>query len=1055
MRVPPADDDGRKATLSGGGFRDAEALFRSKPISEIRNAESTTRSHIHHKQEELRLLVGTRYRDLIDSADSILLMKRSSQAISSNLSSVHQSILSLSDHHHPLDHSKTSSLSLHHRIYAIACRVKYLVDTPENIWGCLDESMFLEAATRYVRALHVHLLLDSADSDHRRFLSHFPLLQHQWQIVDSFKAQISQRARDRLFDRHLPVGSYADALAAVAAIDDLLPDHALALFLDSRKSWVSQTLAACSPDADCSAVVSVFCEVLRTIQVTVGQVGELFLRVLSDMPLFYKVVLGSPPASQLFGGIPNPEEEVKLWNSFREKLESVMAILDRDYIANACSLWLRDCGREMVDKINGRFLIDAVGSGRELALAEKLIRETMESKEVLEGSLEWLKNVFGSDIELPWSRMRELVLGEDSDLWDDIFEEAFVGRMKVIVSSRFGELASTVKVAEAVSSAASGDGIDFKGYLNRPFNGGGVWFIDSNSRKPMSGLKLIPPEEYEFRSCLNGYLGPQISEIRDAVDNCCQSLLEDLLGFLESPKASLRLKSLAPYLQSKCYDCLSTILQQLKEELQSLDAAMENGKDKEDRPISAAITVERALFIGRLLFAFLNHSKHVPVLLGPPRFWVSDTMSAVFDRLPSLLRQSGSRTVDGSGKQTRTGSKKQTSSATAALLGAADSASPKLEELTSTLRDLCIRAHSLWISWLSNELSIILARELGHDDALSSTTPLRGWEETVVKQEQSDDSQSDMKILLPSMPSLYIVSFLFRACEEIHRIGGHVLDRTILQKFALSLLEKVIGIYQDFLSTREESGSQVSEKGVLQVLLDLRFVADVLSGGDSVLIEESYRVPKARTAFRRKQDQTQTKSVTREHVDRLMARLSQRLDPIDWLTYEPYLWENERQSYQRNAVLFGFFVQLNRMYTDTVQKLPTNSESNIMRCSSVPRFKYLPISAPALSTRGATKASITTSSEDISSRSSWKAFTNGELPDKIDMDDDSSFGVATPFLKSFMQVGSTLKLGSILKDGQVGIFKDRSTAAMSTFGDILPAQAAGLLSSFTASKSDS
>ncbi|XP_062105118.1 conserved oligomeric Golgi complex subunit 1 [Humulus lupulus] len=1061
MRVPPAafDDDGRKASLSGGGFRDAEALFRSKPISEIRNAESTTRSHIHQKQEELRLLVGTRYRDLIDSADSILLMKRSSQAISSNLSSVHHSILSLSDHHHPLDHSKTSSLSHHHRIYAIACRVKYLVDTPENIWGCLDESMFLEAATRYVRALHVHLLLDSADSEHRRFLSHFPLLQHQWQIVDSFKAQISQRARDRLFDRHLPVGSYADALAAVAAIDDLLPDQALALFLDSRKSWVSQTLAACPPDADCSAVISVFCEVLRTIQVTIGQVGELFLRVLNDMPLFYKVVLDSPPASQLFGGIPNPEEEVKLWNSFREKLESVMAILDRDYIAKACSLWLRDCGREMVDKINGRFLIDAVGSGRELALAEKLIRETMESKEVLEGSLEWLKNVFGSDIELPWSRMRELVLGEDSDLWDDIFEEAFVGRMKVIVSSRFEELARTVKVADAVSSAASGDGIDFKGYLNRPFNGGGVWFIDSNSRKPMSGLKSIPPEEYEFRSCLNAYLGPQISEIRDAVDNCCQSLLEDLLSFLESPKASLRLKNLAPYLQSKCYDCLSTILQQLKEELQNLDAAMENGKDKDGRPISAAITVERALFIGRLLFAFLNHSKHVPVVLGPPRFWVSDTMSAVFDRLPSLFRQSRAGTdfpaVDGSGKQNRTSSKKQTSSATAALLGAAESASPKLEELTSTLRDLCIRAHGLWISWLSNELSIILSRELGHDDALSSTTPLRGWEETVVKQEQSDDSQSEMKILLPSMPSLYIVSFLFRACEEVHRIGGHVLDRTILQKFALSLLEKVNGIYEDFLSTREESGSQVSEKGVLQVLLDLRFVADVLSGGDSVLIEESFRVPRARTAFRRKQDQTQTKSVTREHVDRLMTRLSQRLDPIDWLTYEPYLWENERQSYQRNAVLFGFFVQLNRMYTDTVQKLPTNSESNIMRCSSVPRFKYLPISAPALSARGATKASISTSSEDISSRSSWKAYTNGELPDKIDMDDDSSFGVATPFLKSFMQVGSTLKLGSILKDGQVGIFKDRSTAAMSTFGDILPAQAAGLLSSFTASKSDS
>ena len=48
------------------------------------------------------------------------------------------------------------------------------------------------------------------------------------------------------------------------------------------------------------------------------------------------------------------------------------------------------------------------------------------------------------------------------------------------------------------------------------------------------------------------------------------------------------------------------------------------------------------------------------------------------------------------------------------------------------------------------------------------------------------------------------------------------------------------------------------------------------------------------------------------------------------------------------------------------------------------------------------------------------------------------------------QAGS--RFGSILSDGQVGIFKDRSAAAMSTFGDIIPAQAAGLLSSFTTTR---
>lgn len=68
---------------------------------------------------------------------------------------------------------------------------------------------------------------------------------------------------------------------------------------------------------------------------------------------------------------------------------------------------------------------------------------------------------------------------------------------------------------------------------------------------------------------------------------------------------------------------------------------------------------------------------------------------------------------------------------------------------------------------------------------------MKGWEEMVIKQEQSNDGPLEMKIALPSMPSLYIIAFLFRACQEIHKVGGHVLDKSILQNFAKSLLEKV------------------------------------------------------------------------------------------------------------------------------------------------------------------------------------------------------------------------------------------------------------------------
>ena len=114
------------------------------------------------------------------------------------------------------------------------------------------------------------------------------------------------------------------------------------------------------------------------------------------------------------------------------------------------------------------------------------------------------------------------------------------------------------------------------------------------------------------------------SGIRDAVDSRCQSVLQDVLSFLESPKAALRLKGLAAYVQNKCYEIMSTILTQLKREIDNLYAAMENA-NKEGRPVPPAITVERSLFIGRLLFAFRNHSKHIPVILGSPRFWVGTT----------------------------------------------------------------------------------------------------------------------------------------------------------------------------------------------------------------------------------------------------------------------------------------------------------------------------------------------------------------------------------------------------------------------------------------------
>ena len=83
-----------------------------------------------------------------------------------------------------------------------------------------------------------------------------------------------------------------------------------------------------------------------------------------------------------------------------------------------------------------------------------------------------------------------------------------------------------------------------------------------------------------------------------------------------------------------------------------------------------------------------------------------------------------------------------------------------------------------------------------------------------------------------------------------------------------------------------------------------------------------------------------------------------RLDPIDWATYEPYFWGNVQRHSQRVSILFGTLLQLQRSLPDSsaaskvssATATPTSStESNPLNLLPVaPRFQYLPISAPSV-----------------------------------------------------------------------------------------------------------
>ncbi|BBN04862.1 conserved oligomeric Golgi complex subunit 1 [Marchantia polymorpha subsp. ruderalis] len=1119
----------QQKAIEDANTRNAEALFETRTVVEIREVEARTRKEIEEKKEELRQLVGASYRDLIESADSILLMRKSCEAVADNIQKMEEGFDSLKN---SITLSTVSSESDRERkrresLFGIGSRVKYLVDTPEKIWGCLDEHMYLEGSERYLRAREVHSLLieTSGKGENAELLATFPLLRHQWPLVETFRGQISQRSRDRLQETGLKVGEYAIALAAVATIDELPSSQIFSLFLEMRRTWLrvhlrhaiagrdrgitdktasetkrgyADVLKSTPPEdnvskgvssSDLESTAAILCQLVHMIQASLCHVGELFLEVSGKMPLLFSTVLTAPPGSQLFGGIPYPEREVRLWKAQKEKLETRMGSLSAEYITESCVSWLRKCAGEIM--VEGRLLLQRIKSGKELAEVERIVREDLAKQSALNDSLDWLKSAFGSSFDSPWDCLCELLLKEPTNLWDAIFEGMFVRRMKEVIETGFHSISIDELLKDSLSSEASAKGLGRQ--MQREHSSvtaSTPWkYTENENLRSFSGLEggmsvwKSLGDEKDNSSNSNSFLNPEVIKVKDRVDEGMRTVLEDSLSFLYGPQSTARTEELASYLQEQCRLCMISIVNVLTGKLSELSESMNkatgrkfmipsniaservgtflgsNGKaldPKSDESLETLVIIERALFLGRLSAALAKHSSVLPVILGSPLNWTLQDKSSVGSRGLSLEREnsfadSPERWFPKRGK---------------AGNAVSNEIPVKLKELQRMLRHQSISAHKMWVLWSAEKLIEAFTGDLEKDDCLGTLIPLKGWEETCLKQEEETGGEVEMKLALPAMPSTYAVSFLFAGCQEIYRVGGHALDRAVLQFFAWKLCEKVLKTYEDFFADSSVMNNRVSEKGLLQLLFDLRFLADVLSGGQDVSIENLDNEDLAHEALglgsRRKAPTAQSdkSSQTRKKwVSNLLSTLPARLDPIDWATYEPHLWENERRYYQRCAVLFGSLIQLNRLYTDTVLKLPSHADTNTLNMTgTVPRFTYLPISAPIFSVSGGSASRMPRQlSQDDSSSGLWSGYNNSDDGYKYgssDVQSQSSVASARPLIKSLMgQVGSRfgegLKLG-LLSDGQVERLKDKSAAAISTFGDMLPVQAAGLFSSLTA-----
>ncbi|KAH8040264.1 hypothetical protein HPB51_009812 [Rhipicephalus microplus] len=153
--------------VSGG----TDLLFEQYSIKQIHEIEQSIRADIEKKKEDLRQMVGERYRDLIEAADTIGAMQRTS-------ANVKQYVAQLTEHCQNLQGKPSTPVAArpeaemhmlvtikghwalsHH--YAVLAQVKLLVDLPSKLWGEAERECWGRAACLQRLGQHVlwHLQL--------------------------------------------------------------------------------------------------------------------------------------------------------------------------------------------------------------------------------------------------------------------------------------------------------------------------------------------------------------------------------------------------------------------------------------------------------------------------------------------------------------------------------------------------------------------------------------------------------------------------------------------------------------------------------------------------------------------------------------------------------------------------------------------------------------------------------------------------------------------------------------------------------------------------------
>ncbi|XP_014666328.1 PREDICTED: conserved oligomeric Golgi complex subunit 1-like isoform X2 [Priapulus caudatus] len=925
------------ATTKNMSVTDPITIFEKYTIDEVRNLEKGIRAEIEKKKEDLRQMVGERYRDLIEAADTIKDMKKSAEQVVQSIRSM-QARCELLAQQVPQGKGRSAKffkppqrVYKESHFYAVAAQIKLLLDIPEKIWATVDAADYLRATQLYLLARHIHtgLHLDSTSPQSAHILAHFPVLSRQWSAISQFKPAILQGCRQMLSDASVSQQVTTDCLCAILLLEDSTPRQMFAEFLLARAAAIRRLF---SGGHQVASIRSLVCDVATLVPTTTRQIRSIFYSGEADdaagepnllLATLARVTDSDQLVSGWSAGAPFLKHLPASVTDFRPVLRAPAARIKPGYLQQSCQQWINACLQDVRGSVAGQLAhVDTVRAlaGMRDAAWQALRRES---------------SACGGG----WEATCADVLARCLDVWAEFLRPLFLARVQEIIKCTLETIIDSVQhtlsAAQRDITERTGDKLlEFETNVLRY-----VWTESAGDMPANVGWQAALSRSDRNSGALlmkSKALTPFVQKVCQQMEQQLQQLLVDVNSYLTADDSTERAReklalykeeaekeapslqrfdetedadSVMSHQQAVCRECLSRLLDHINEELErgGQELSLTESRCGSYRKISSL------LLLGRFCTGLAELSPSLQQCLTKAGPRTGHEGSPLLRILSTSKLQSKSKDEEEQQQQEE----------------------EVWQHSRAALTDTWLRACRLWADHTAAALVATLRSSLldaRGAPALLRQTPV--WENIEIQEEAEEGETVSSIIRVPAQASWYIHTLLSDLCMQINQVGGHAFNRSVLQEVVRKTADGVIAAYERLRDVRggaskgDAAATRLSQTRALQLLFDIRFVSSILVG----------------------RDDSEVGKALSERVERLTDEVESHIDPFDLDVFAPHIRNNLSRHVQRCQVMLGAVTGLDRLglYASTRALSSGGQEQHnvlLLSASAGVRFPLLPVSS--------------------------------------------------------------------------------------------------------------